>query len=54
MEEESVIYVGVGQSKNPKEAVKNAMRNVSEPVLTFVFCSPNYDPNEVYNIHIKK
>ena len=50
MEEESVIYVGVGQSKNPKEAVKNAMRNVSEPVLTFVFCSPNYDPNEVYNI----
>ena len=48
--EEDIIYVGVGQSKNPKEAVKSAMKNIDEPVLTFVFCSPSYDPNEVYNV----
>ncbi len=45
----SVINVGVGHSDNPKEAVKQAMENIKNPVLTIVFFSSNHNPQEVYN-----
>ena len=44
-----IINVGIGQSKDPKEAVKTAMQKTKNPTLTIVFASSNLNPNEVYN-----
>ncbi|XRO75101.1 FIST signal transduction protein [Methanocaldococcus sp. 28A] len=44
-----VIKVGVGQSENPKEAVKEAIKMSGEPNLTIVFSSSNLNPEEIYN-----
>lgn len=44
-----ILTVGVGQSKDPKEAVRTAMQKTKNPSLTVVFASSNLDPNEVYN-----
>ena len=43
-----ILTVGVGQSKDPKEAVRTAMQKTKNPTLTVVFASSNLDPNEVY------
>jgi hypothetical protein len=45
----TIVKIGVGQSKDPKEAVMTAMQKTKNPVLTFVFASSNLDPNEVYS-----
>ncbi len=44
-----VLKVGVGQSNDPKEAVKTAMQKTGQPNLTIVFSSSNIDAEEVYN-----
>lgn len=44
-----IINVGIGQSKDPKEAVKIAMQKTKNPTLTIVFASSNLNPNEVYD-----
>ncbi len=52
-----VIKVGIGHSKDPEEAVREAMEKTPNPKLTILFSSSNKDPYEVYNIikeHVNK
>lgn len=43
------LNVGLGHSKDAREAAQMAMEGIKKPALTFLFASSRYDPHEVYN-----
>ena len=43
------LNVGLGHSKDPKEAARMAMEGIKKPTLTLLFASSHLDPYEVYN-----
>lgn len=44
-----VLAVGVGQSKDPQEAVKKAVSESGKPDFAIVYFSSDFNPQEVYN-----